>query len=271
MDKKKVDTTNLVSLLKAVHSGENISPHFSPLVRDTSFHVLKKLGASFIKARRVLQASDIQVNGQYTERFSYLHDDPRSYEIVPSFNEEEVKILQYRVVRVMQKMGKFFGEQGVMPTFTDVDGRLRTAGNFAVRDQESGTFAITGTEVDKINLAPENIVIVKKIQPEKRIMQTGGTQIPSREVLIANALFQEYPDINFFAHFHNDEMLKIPEIPTTAEVSWAATEHDAVEVFDLLKTQGGIIINLREHGQVLVANSFEQLVSKYKVLQDKVQ
>jgi ribulose-5-phosphate 4-epimerase/fuculose-1-phosphate aldolase len=160
----------------------------------------------------------------------------------------------------LRRISRLMTTLGTVPIIADINGkrtRYRTSGNFGIRLKNG--FFITGTEVDKQNLAKRSLIYVESIDYSNQIIFCLGKVKPSREVFIHQQIYMNMPEINVVLHTHDNLILKTGGLPTTRKKSIGATLDEAKEIVELLK--GSDAINIRKHGQVIVGRNCKEAMA----------
>lgn len=74
------------------------------------------------------------------------------------------------------------------------------SGNFSVRDPESGLIAITPTGMDRMDLLPEDIIIIDR---EGHVVEALTGMRPTSEGMMHTAVYRSRNDVRAIAHTHS--------------------------------------------------------------------
>ncbi|MGI6319528.1 MAG: class II aldolase/adducin family protein [Bacteroidales bacterium] len=145
---------------------------------------------------------------------------------------------------------KKFHEKNLCP-----DTPQGSGGNMSYRlNPSKDDFVITGTQTKmKDKLRPEDFVLVKNVDLEKKTVSVSGKIEPSSESIMHYLTYNRCPDINAIFHGHSDIILKkakelsLPhteiELPYgSLELAQAATKLALKHKFFILKNHGFIAI-----------------------------
>ncbi len=174
-----------------------------------------------------------------------------------------------KIDRILKNMGKKLSSLGVIPIIEESDSKkFQSSGNFSIRYKEG--FLITGTGVDKCDLKSNSIVFVSNINHRNKTIDFNGKYKPSREVLIHDAVYSNFPEINVIVHTHDSLILKYGEklgIPCTKNCIIAANLNESKKIVNLLKKSE--VVNIKEHGQIFIGREVFKVINKIKVLNKK--
>ena len=74
------------------------------------------------------------------------------------------------------------------------------AGNFSMRDKETGLFVITPSGMDREALTPEDMVV---LDLDNHVIEYRQGLRPSSEVLMHSAIYRARPDVHCIVHTHS--------------------------------------------------------------------
>ncbi|GEM_PF-5665236 len=186
--------------------------------------------------------------------------DPREFEMRPSsLDEKTVEAILHRNYQIMRDIGRELGSLGVLPVQREPSlfGRLATTGNYSMRINPG--FLVTGSGADKTRLNKSDLIFVEDIDYEHGIFFARGNARPSRETLIHDQIYRNFPDINVVLHTHDTLALNYNPENITENPIFFADAQEAREVVDRL--QETPYVTLRKHGQFVMGETIEEALS----------
>ncbi len=190
-----------------------------------------------------------------------INREPTGYNLMPaSIDEATFNALLDAYHPMMRMMGEEFAKLGALPIVV-YEGKPVTTGNISVRVRSAGLegFLITGSNVDKQHLKREDIVFVERVDHEKAAIYVAGPRRPSKEVLINNEVYREFPDANVVAHIHDSLATGHADVPTSDYKIVSANLQQARQVIPLLRESP--YVALQEHGQVIMGRDAEDVLN----------
>jgi len=145
------------------------------------------------------------------------------------------------------------------------DFSLGITGNVSLKTKEGILISATSTELKSINY-PGDFCEVVSSSTDKRL-NFYGSKLPSSETRMHLLVYEKRPDISFCLHIHlsNIERLQIfDKFPITSKFLSYGTINLVEEASNLLES--GNIVILRDHGIVIVGNSFEEMIKEVRRL-----
>lgn len=160
----------------------------------------------------------------------------------------------------LRKIGEALATLNILPIIEEPSqkGVFRTSGNIGVRVKELPGFLITGSQVEKSKLKKEDIVYVESVDYYKATYNMQGRVKPSREVLIHDLIYRNFPDIHLVLHTHDNLILQYGGFPTTKFQSFAANYTEAYESVELLKQNQCMC--LKDHGQMVMGKTVDEIL-----------
>ena len=122
-------------------------------------------------------------------------------------------------------------------------------GNVSVRAAEGLVITPTGKNLAKVTEA--DMVLVRGVNEENKIVQVAGRLLPSSEAMMHWLIYENFPSANAIVHFHDDNLLKSharftetdEEHPYgTPELAHAALKALRKSKFIILAGHGGMAI-----------------------------
>jgi ribulose-5-phosphate 4-epimerase/fuculose-1-phosphate aldolase len=158
---------------------------------------------------------------------------------------------------------------------------VSSSGNFSVR-LDDGRFAISGSRTRLGRLRPEEVLVLDLAdEPGKPTAAGGASPRPSLETPMHSGLYRSYPHLRAVLHFQSraatvlacrgessPDLNFIPEFPVylrrVGEVPYLApgSAELARAVVDAFRDPEVRVVQLRNHGQVVVGDSPEQAVER---------
>ena len=193
--------------------------------------------------------------------------DPRAYRLERSGIDEATLDAFFELYHPeMQRIGRVLSSLGVLPLQEEPkgSGKLSTTGNFSLRAAHGiEGFVITGSAVDKCDLEEEGLAYVEHVDYDAGVMAVAGIPKPSREVLIHDQIYREFPWVNAVLHTHDELALRYDKRSRrTKEPIFFAHQEDARKVVAALRDAN--YVTLPEHGQFAIGESVDEALDLVK-------
>ncbi len=184
--------------------------------------------------------------------------DPRTFTVLPASLDEAVfEALRDTYFPSLAKIGRELAKLKALPFNEEPlgSGNWVTSGNYSVRCQEpdASGFFVTGSGVNKTELEKDSVLFVERIDYEAGIIYAHGTAKPSRETLVHDLAYQQFPDANVVLHTHDRTALRYGTAPKTPQPIFFANRHEAEKVVEALADAG--YVNIPQHGQFMVGET----------------
>jgi len=130
-------------------------------------------------------------------------------------------------------------------------------GNMSIRTKNG--FIITSRKSDKSKLRIEDLVEVTAVDHAEKKKIVKGYQKPSSDLLVHEAIYKKFPEINAIIHAHDDLVVeRSRKIPTTEFDYPCGSLETMREVMKTLETSGSNYIVLKNHGVLALGRDLDE-------------